>query len=92
MRDNFQRFEKAGVSVFGINPASVEAHDQYVDKFGFPFGILCDADKAVASAFGALKDSGGIARSVFAVRGGEVRFAKEGMPPTGEILAELAAL
>ncbi len=89
MRDNFNRYQQAGISVFGINPASAAAHARYADRFGFPFQLLADAGKEVARAYGALKASGGIQRSVFGVSNGVIRFAKEGMPTSDEILGAM---
>ncbi len=89
MRDNFHRYQQAGISVVGINPASAAAHARYVDRLGFPFVLLSDAGKEVAGAYGALKASGGIQRSVFGVENGIIRFAREGMPSSDEILATM---
>lgn len=91
MRDNFDRFQQAGVSVYGVNPASPAAHDKYVASFGFPFPLISDPGSKIAQAFGAVKENGtSIRRSVFLIQGGTVRWSKEGAPSSEEILGALA--
>ena len=89
MRDEIDRYERAGVQVLGINPAGVQSHARYVEKMGFPFPLLSDADRDVAGAYGALKPDGrGIQRSVVLVtRDGNVAFAERGAPGADRHLA-----
>ena len=83
------KLEKAGIQPFGVNPAGVEAHANYVQKFRFNFPLLSDPDRAIARAYHALKDDDkGIQRSVYVVqRNGTVAFAQRGTPPVDEIIA-----
>ena len=83
------KFETAGMQPFGVNPAGVEAHADYVRKLGFTFPLLSDPDRAIARVYHALKDDGkGIQRSVYVVRrDGKVAFAQRGAPPVDEIVA-----
>ncbi len=91
MRDNFNRYQQAGITILGVNPASPEAHDKYVAKFGFPFKLISDEGRSIATAFGALKDNGtSIQRSVFVLQGGTVRFATTGAPSSDQILGALS--
>ena len=61
-------FKTHGIQPFGVNPADVENHARYVAKMGFPFPLLSDPDRAIATAYHALKDDGrGIQRSVYVV-------------------------
>lgn len=84
-----QRFREAGVQPFGVNPAGAQAHARYAAKFEFGFPLLSDADRAIAAAYGALKDDGrGIQRTVYAIaRDGTVAFAARGAPPPAEVVA-----
>lgn len=86
-----ESFRKAGTQPFGVNPASADSHARYAEKMGFDFPLLSDPDRAVARAYGALKEDGrGIQRSVYAIRAdGTVAFAARGAPPPSEILASL---
>ena len=91
MRDEIAKFEERGVRPFGVNPASTEAHAKYERKFGFGFRLLSDPDRAIASAYHALKEDGrGIQRTVYLIGSdGRVRFGVRGAPPPAEILAAL---
>lgn len=92
MRDEIAKFEKAGIQPFGVNPAGVAAHANYVEKFHFNFPLLSDPDRAIARAYQALKDDDkGIQRSVYLVRqDGRIGFAQRGAPPVDEIVAHAA--
>lgn len=89
MRDEIDRYDTAGVQVLGINPAGVASHGRYVEKFGFPFPLLSDAERQVTAAYGALKPDGrGVQRSVVLVtRDGQVAFAERGAPGADRHLA-----
>jgi peroxiredoxin Q/BCP len=89
VRDEIDQFRKHDIQPFGVNPASVESHKKYVDKFKFPFPLLSDPDKAIATAYGALKPVGlGIQRSVVLIeKDGSVVFAVRGAPSPAEVVA-----
>ena len=86
------QFERAGITPFGVNPASIQSHQSYVEKMRFNFPLLSDPDRAVARAYHALKDDDkGIARTVYVIgRDGRVRFAQRGAPPV-ELIVESVA-
>ena len=89
MRDEIERFRKAGIQPFGVNPAGVEDHAGYVAKMRFNFPLVSDHDRAIATAYHALKEDGkGIQRTVYVVgRDGTIKFAERGAPPPAEIVA-----
>jgi peroxiredoxin Q/BCP len=93
VRDEIETFRKHNIQPFGVNPAGVESHQKYVAKFKFPFPLLSDADKTIATAYGALKPMGlGIQRSVVLVdQDGKVVFAVRGAPSPAEVVAALGA-
>ena len=82
------KFKTAGMQPFGVNPASVDSHVSYVDKFKFNFPLLSDPDRTIASAYNALKDDHkGIQRTVYVIgKDGTVRFAQRGTPPVDDIV------
>ena len=88
MRDEIAKFKAAKIQPFGVNPASVDSHKGYVEKFRFNFPLLSDAERAMAGAYNALKDDGkGIQRTVYVIgRDGAVRFAQRGAPPVDDIV------
>lgn len=73
----------------GVNPASVDSHQSYVEKMKFNFPLLSDAERAIAGAYHALKDDGkGIQRTVYVIGSdGKVRFAQRGAPPVDDIVS-----
>ncbi len=89
MRDEIEKYARANVQPFGLNPAGVDAHRKYAEKLELPFPLLSDPGRAVAKAYGAVKLGGmSIHRSVVLVgRDGRVRFAQRGTPGADESLA-----
>lgn len=88
MRDEITKFQDAKIQPLGVNPAGVESHKSYVEKFRFNFPLLSDPERAIANAYHAVKDDGkGIQRTVYVIgRDGTVRFAQRGSPPVGDIV------
>ena len=88
MRDEIAKFQAAKMQPLGVNPASIESHQSYVEKFRFNFPLLSDPERAIARAYHALKDDDkGIQRTVYVIGSdGKVRFAQRGAPPVDEIV------
>ena len=91
MRDEKNRFQRAGVTALGVNPASVESHAKYAAKFNFGFPLLSDHDRTIAKEYHALKEDGrGIQRTVYLIgTDGRIVFSVRGAPPPAELLAAL---
>ena len=91
VRDDLADFRAAGIHPVGVNPAGIESHANYAAKFDFNFPLLVDDDRAIAGAFGALKENGkSIQRSVLGIaRDGTIRFAVRGAPPPSEVIDAL---
>ena len=86
MRDNWEKFERRGVQVFGLNPASAESHTRFREQIRLPFPLLVDTSKKVAKLYGA----NGIVnrRTVYGIRkDGRIAFSERGKPEPGKILA-----
>lgn len=73
-RDAFPRFQSNNAVILGVSPDSVESHVKFKKKFNLPFTLLADEDKAIAKAYGVLKDKTmfgntflGIARTTFII-------------------------
>jgi peroxiredoxin Q/BCP len=88
VRDEIAKFKSANMQPFGVNPASVDSHRGYVEKFQFNFPLLSDPERAIAGAYNALKEDGqGIQRTVYVIGSdGTVRFAQRGAPPVDDIV------
>ena len=88
MRDEITKFQNAKIQPLGVNPAGIEGHKSYVEKFRFNFPLLSDPERTIAGAYNALKDDGkGIQRTVYVIgRDGTVRFAQRCAPPVDDIV------
>jgi peroxiredoxin Q/BCP len=71
-RDLYPKFRKAGIEIVGVSPDGVASHEKFKDKFGFPFALLADEDKAACQLFGVWKEKSmygrkymGVERSTF---------------------------
>ncbi len=103
IRDNFGRFGKQGLRVFGVSPDSEKSHAKFGKKYGLPFTLLSDPDKTLAAAYGVWgmknnygKEYMGIIRSTFLVGAdGQIKKAYRGVKVDGHvdaILSDAAAL
>lgn len=52
LRDDYSKYQKLGVTIFGVSRQSAESHRKFVDKFNLPFDLLIDEDGALAAALG----------------------------------------
>lgn len=93
LQEDFDLFEELDAAILAANPASVESHQRFADKYGYSFPILCDAEKAMARAYQALKPEGGIQRTVYIIdKDGMIRYGKQGMPSDAELADVLRTL
>jgi len=53
IRDNYEGFEKLGVSVVGISGDSEKSHTNFIEKYNLPFVLLSDKDKVVLQKYNA---------------------------------------
>lgn len=92
LRDDLASFQKLNTAVLASNPDSAASHQRFVEKQGYTFPILVDANKAMATAYQTLKPEGGIQRTVYIIDGkGVIRYAKQGLPPDSELEAAIKA-
>jgi thioredoxin-dependent peroxiredoxin len=85
-RDSWEPVRERNTLVFGVNPQSQASHQRFVERYSFPFPLLVDAGKRVASLYNA----GGliVRRTVYLIDPrGVVRYARRGKPPVSEVLA-----
>src|SRR3979490_2961143 len=70
------QFKKAKGLIFGISADSVESHEKFKRKMGFPFELLSDPDKKVCKLYDVIQEKSmygknflGIERSTFLIDG-----------------------
>lgn len=94
-RDDYDKYEAAGVTVFGVNPGSAGTHKRFSERHGLRTPLLLDDGGRVSRAYDALMPIPLLTivnRTVVGIdREGIVRFAERGMPSTAAILASMAA-
>lgn len=94
-RDDYDRYQQAGIEVFGVNPGSAKAHKKFVEKHSLRTPLLLDRGSNVSKAYGALYPIpllNVINRTVVGIdREGRVRFYERGMPSTDKILGAMGA-
>lgn len=95
VRDDWSKFAKADAVVFGMNHGDAESHATFIKKHTFPFPLLVDKDKKVATKYGALKKffkATIIKRCVIVVgKDGKIAYLKTGMPKNTDILKAIPA-
>jgi thioredoxin-dependent peroxiredoxin len=63
-RDNFAKFERAGVTVFGVSRDSEASHGEFRARHELPFALVADESGAVQSAYGVPSKLPGLAQRV----------------------------
>lgn len=52
LRDNYTELKEKGYELLGVSPDSAKKHQNFIDKFEFPFSLLADTEKEVLNAYG----------------------------------------
>ena len=84
-RDQWKDAETRNVLVFGVNPAGDASHRRFRDKYRFPFPILVDERRRIASLY----RCGGliVRRTVYLIgTDGLIRYAMRGKPQVSDVL------
>lgn len=70
LRDLHARILSSGLRVVGVSPQSPESHRRFRERYGLPFMLLSDEDKAAIRAFGVDGPLGlGVRRATFLIDG-----------------------
>jgi len=74
LRDNYDLLKAKGYSLLGVSPDSAKKHQNFINKFDFPFPLLADTEKVVLKDYGAWglkkmygKEYEGVLRSTFII-------------------------
>jgi len=67
IRDDWSKFQKNNIMVFGISTDSKEEIKKFIDNNGLNFPLLSDETKEVSKKYGVLKDDGRDKRITFIV-------------------------
>ena len=87
-----EEFHELDTEVYGVNEASAESHQEFLDQLDGNVDLLVDENFGVSRAYDAMKeDQDRISRTVVIVgKNGKVIFRAAGAPPTDELLRVLA--
>ena len=71
-RDLYPEFQKKGCAIYGVSRDSLRSHENFIDKYSFPFALISDTDEAMCKAFDVIHEKNmygkkvmGIVRSTF---------------------------
>ena len=74
LRDNYGLLTSKGYSLLGVSPDSAKKHQNFINKFEFPFPLLADTEQVVLKDYGAWglkkmygKEYEGVLRSTFLI-------------------------
>ena len=70
----YAQFKKSKTRIFGISPDSVQSHEKFKEKMGFPFELLSDPDRKVCKLYDVIQEKSmygkkymGVERSTFLI-------------------------
>ena len=94
-RDRIQEFNDRNAVILGISFDSTDDNKAFKEKNGFPYDLLCDADKAVSLVYGAAEvSSSRPSRISYLIDGnGQIKKVYESVTPAdhpGEVLKDLS--
>jgi len=77
-RDVYKDFSKSGVAVLGISRDSIKSHENFAEKYRFPFPLLSDPDEVACKAFDVIKEKSLYGRKYMGVDRSTFLFDKSG--------------
>jgi thioredoxin-dependent peroxiredoxin len=86
-RDHWAQAQSRNTVVFGVNPARSAKHQNFRDKYKFPFPLLIDEGQKIAKLY---QTDGWFVpkRTVYLIGpNGDIRYARRGKPSPAEVLA-----
>jgi peroxiredoxin Q/BCP len=95
-RDSWDRYQKAGVQIFGVSSDDQKSHEEFAKEQKLPFPILADPDQTWIKAFGVSTKLGMASRVSFLVdKNGKVAKVYADVDPAvhaDEVLKDATAL
>jgi len=66
-RDYKNVIEATEAKIVGVSADSIDSHKKFIDKHDLNFLLLSDPSKTMLTAYGVLKENGGIARTTYII-------------------------
>lgn len=79
IRDHYAEFGRHDTVVYGVSRDSLESHESFKTKFGFPFELIADPDEKLCRAFGVIQQKSLYGRTYMGVDRSTFIFDKAGM-------------
>ena len=54
-RDAYDDFQKLDTEIFGVSRDTLKSHENFKEKFTFPFELLADTEELACTLFGVIK-------------------------------------
>jgi peroxiredoxin Q/BCP len=51
----YAKFKKLGIEIFGVSADSLESHEKFKKKMGYPFELISDPDQQLCNEFSVIK-------------------------------------
>lgn len=67
-RDLYPKFKKAGAAILGISRDSIRSHDNFKEKYQFPFPLLSDSKELACKLFDVIKEKNMYGRKVMGIQ------------------------
>lgn len=94
IQDRYSELEKLDTIVLGINPADLNKHQAFSDKFSYSFPLIVDEQEKIRESYDVGKILGLFfqQRIVYIIgKDQKIRYAKKGNPPVSELMQVISA-
>ena len=55
-RDFYPQFKKLNTEIYGVSRESIKSHENFIDKYNFPFELISDPDESLCNLFDVIKE------------------------------------
>ncbi len=87
LRDEIERFKALNTKIIASNPASVQSHEKFAQRQSYPFPILSDGERTMATAYKVNSFTGFNKRTVYIIdKQGVIRFSQRGMHSNDDLI------
>ena len=76
--DAYKKFKKLDTEILGVSRESIKSHQNFIDKFDFPFDLVSDPDEALCNAFDVIKEKNMYGRKYMGIERSTFIFDKKG--------------
>jgi thioredoxin-dependent peroxiredoxin len=67
-RDLYPKFKRAGTAILGISRDSIRSHDNFKEKYKFPFPLLSDSKEIACKLFDVIQEKNMYGRKVMGIQ------------------------